>query len=417
MSSSVDAVPSPAPFSLPTVHVNGSSFGPVGLPEELSQLPFAAFNRADRVGKIADFGGFARYVSRRFGRAGEENTELTYRFDADEAKEFSRVEARGKVVSALAATPMPQRFYGGYSDRGGRGGGRGGSSGGRGGYGGGGGAVGGVNSKGYDDRGARSAGRKSSAMGGGGAGGGRGGRDDRYGSRGGYGGRGGFSAGGLRRGPGGAITREPSVNVTADWLLLEQVDFSQLAKLSTAVPVAEDLRWAGSLEAYDEDVDRLTTKTAKRLKTFDQTDFFYHSANEEPVLQELAQEEDAGNVYATDSVLAHIMTCSRSVLPWDIVITYLPGGIIFIDHRDAYKLEALTVSETSHIPPSEDDDETLNSREKLTEEATYLHQMLSQQVSVCVCVCLFVCVCVVCLRRRRQRPRHVSATRQSGKGE
>ena len=74
------------------------------------------------------------------------------------------------------------------------------------------------------------------------------------------------------------------------------------------------------------------------------------------------------------------MTCSRSVLPWDIVITYLPGGIIFLDHRDAYKLEALTVNETAHVPPSEDEDEALNSREKLTEEATFLHQMFSQQV-------------------------------------
>jgi hypothetical protein len=127
-------------------------------------------------------------------------------------------------------------------------------------------------------------------------------------------------------------------------------------------------------------VDRVSTKTPRRLKQFDALDFFYHSTNEDPILQELAQEEDAGNVYATDSVLAHIMTCSRSVLPWDIVITYLPGGIIFLDHRDAYKLEALTVNETAHVPPSEEEDEALNSREKLTEEATFLHQMFSQQV-------------------------------------
>jgi len=57
------------------------------------------------------------------------------------------------------------------------------------------------------------------------------------------------------------------------------------------------------------------------------------------------------------------------------------AGIIFLDHREAYKLDALTVNETAHAPPSEDEEaEPLNNREKLSEEATFLHQMFTQQV-------------------------------------
>ena len=41
-------------------------------------------------------------------------------------------------------------------------------------------------------------------------------------------------------------------------------------------------------------------------------------------------QSDAGNVFATDSILAHLMASPRTVFPWDIVATYLPGGVIFL---------------------------------------------------------------------------------------
>ena len=41
-------------------------------------------------------------------------------------------------------------------------------------------------------------------------------------------------------------------------------------------------------------------------------------------------QDEAGNVFATDTILAHLMASPRTVFPWDIVATYLPGGIIFL---------------------------------------------------------------------------------------
>ena len=55
-----------APFALPTVHFNPAGWGPTTLPEQYENVPFATFNRGDRLGKCADFGGYLRYQAREF---------------------------------------------------------------------------------------------------------------------------------------------------------------------------------------------------------------------------------------------------------------------------------------------------------------------------------------------------------------
>jgi translation initiation factor 3 subunit D len=252
-----------APFSLGPVTFNESSWGPTGVPERFAAVPFASFNRSDRIGKVADFGNFTRYTGRRYGRYGEENVELNYRYDAEEAREFNRVEKGGKIVSGAVAAPAAQR--GGMRNAAGAKGPRGAPSAG----------AGGAGTKGYDDRSARAAGRTGI----------RGGRDDRAaGKLGGKGMQGKRMP--MRRGPGGVAQREFSVNVTADWLLLESVELSQLAKLSVSkLPEGTDLRWAGTLAPYDEEFDRVNTKATRRIKAFSDLDFFYQSAEADPVLQ------------------------------------------------------------------------------------------------------------------------------------
>lgn len=195
---------------------------------------------------------FSLQSAGRFARGDDAgNAELGgYKYDAEEAAGFQRVEAGGKIGSSACVvlrsaafprrsaspclppsiscplrlhchsppapfsmpfvpSPRPSYFlpcavpsetaaaprgYG--SSRGGFGGGRGGARGGAGA-----GSAGGAGSKGYDDRAVRAAGRKATS-----------GRD-RDGGRGGRGGRGGYRGGGVRRGPGGVLTREPSVHI------------------------------------------------------------------------------------------------------------------------------------------------------------------------------------------------------------
>jgi translation initiation factor 3 subunit D len=182
---------------------------------------------------------------------------------------------------------------------------------------------------------------------------------------------------GGRTGP--RTLREGSVRVGPDWLQLEVFDLSQLGKLQTSPPEAKDLRWAGTLETYDEDFDRVTSKKPAKLRNYPNKQNRIVGAAADPIFEQLA-EEDAGNVFVTDAVLSHLMASSRSVYPWDIVINFI-GGTIFLDARSPQFFDIHSVDETSHQPPPEDDEENINGRVALSHEATIAHHDFTQTVS------------------------------------
>lgn len=72
----------------------------------------------------------------------------------------------------------------------------------------------------------------------------------------------------------GRVDREASCKVQADWVVVEELDLAQFAKLQTNKPVEEDLRWCGHVEEYDESFDPLTTKTAKPLNRVENREFY-----------------------------------------------------------------------------------------------------------------------------------------------
>lgn len=47
---------------------------------------------------------------------------------------------------------------------------------------------------------------------------------------------------------------------------MEEFELPQLTKLQTNIPKAEDIQWCGFLEQYDEQYDRITSRTEKRLQ-------------------------------------------------------------------------------------------------------------------------------------------------------
>jgi translation initiation factor 3 subunit D len=85
-----------------------------------------------------------------------------------------------------------------------------------------------------------------------------------------------------------------------------------------------------------------------------------------------------GQVFITDTILAHLMTCTRSVYPWDVVIQKLPNGTLFFDKRDNSQFDYLTVQETAYNPPTEEDG--INTPDRLGLEATMINQNFSQQI-------------------------------------
>lgn len=175
------------------------------------------------------------------------------------------------------------------------------------------------------------------------------------------------------------LERMPSLTVGSEWVMVEEFDFAQMLKLVANPPVTEDLLWAGHLDQYDEAYDKLTTKNAKPLKRVENKVFYSVNTTDDPILQNFAIEE-AGNVYATDAILAHLMAAPRSIYSWDIVIQKI-GGTIYLDKRENSTFDFLTVSETAHEPPTvSDETEECNYPEKLSIEATMINQNFSQQV-------------------------------------
>lgn len=170
------------------------------------------------------------------------------------------------------------------------------------------------------------------------------------------------------------VKLKSSVEVRKDWELQVEIEFSQISKLHLSYPEKdiENLVECGTLEHYDKRYDRITTKAERPLQMTNRL-FHYVSTTDDPIVRELAKE---GHVFATDSILATIMTCPRSYYSWDIIIQRV-GSRLFLDKRDDSDFDLLTVNETANELPATEGGS--NSLTKLSLEATYINQNFSQQ--------------------------------------
>merc|ERR1712088_1258842 len=178
--------------------------------------------------------------------------------------------------------------------------------------------------------------------------------------------------------PGQLKQREASVTVRPDWVVLEEMDKTQLLKLSLpTVSEPDDLMKCGSMEFYDKAYDRVNVKSERQLKRIDRV-FHTVTTTDDPIIRKLTKSQPDVNVFATDAILATLMCCTRSIYSWDIVVQKI-GGKIFLDKRDNTEFDLLTVSETASEPP-QDEGSSLNSPRNLALEATFINHNFSQQV-------------------------------------
>ena len=131
------------------------------------------------------------------------------------------------------------------------------------------------------------------------------------------------------------------------------------------------------MEHYEKAYDRINVKNERPLKRIDRV-FHTVTTTDDPIIRKLARTDADANVFATDSILATLMCCTRSQYSWDIVVQKI-GGKIFLDKRDNTEFDLLTVSETSTEPPQEEGS-NLNSPRNLALEATFVNHNFSQQV-------------------------------------
>jgi len=386
------------PFLVPFVAPNPDSWGPPGPGADegnpnappssgkFLELPYAPFGRSDRLGRAADFTNLSRGDRSRFNRQGryDKNDRNNDRRnnknneDSDvEDETFQLVDTSKATTTKRFVPPAAKRRQ--HTAR-----------------------LRQVNARRQQQGGTAFPLSKQEGFGGRGRGG--------AGARGGRGGRGGRGRG-RGRGRGynnNRIDRQPSVSVQPDWVKVEELDLAKVTKnlagaitadskkskkaLEESIPTPQDVLWCGFLDQYNEKYDKVTARQPVPLKRMATKEFYPVTTTDDPVLEKLAVDGIGGagdgdkrSVFVTDNILAHLMTCSRSVYPWDLVIQKTAGGLLFLDKRDNSQLDYLTVWETSYNapPPSkegEDSSSNINTPERLGLEATTINQNFSQQI-------------------------------------
>ncbi|KAF4309772.1 Eukaryotic translation initiation factor 3 subunit 7 [Botryosphaeria dothidea] len=176
--------------------------------------------------------------------------------------------------------------------------------------------------------------------------------------------------------------RDASVQVKPDWAVLEEIDYSRLAKLNLETPDGEDLDSYGFLYYYDRSYDKAPgAKTSERkLQVLDRAAYNVTTSSD-PIIQELSEKDEA-TIFATDSILSMLMCAPKSVYPWDLVITRRRNQV-FIDKRDNSTIDMVTVNENAMDAPletSEGNKDTINNPSALMMEATHINNVFPLQV-------------------------------------
>lgn len=87
----------------------------------------------------------------------------------------------------------------------------------------------------------------------------------------------------------------------------------------------------GTIFGYNKQFDGVNTRNEKPLEVKDMLRY-NTTTSDDPIITELAQKEEA-QVYTTDAILSVLMTATRSVNSWDIVVTK-EGNNIYFDKRE-----------------------------------------------------------------------------------
>ncbi|ORX88426.1 translation initiation factor eIF-3, subunit D [Basidiobolus meristosporus CBS 931.73] len=322
-----------ASFVLSTIHDNESGWGPSAshLPEEYKDIPYAPYSKGEKLGRIADWSapdnkdnkdmggrnrqGYRNYKESYQGYGSGAASAFVYQHTEDESS-FSVVDNRtGAQKRSVRGTVSAKR-----------------------------------------------PGRNQNQN-----------QKTGQAQRTGFANRGGYNRTGYQKKP--QRTRDASVTIGPDWKVVEEFELHRLAKLALPVRQPEDIASYGKLFHYEKSYDRIVSKNEKPLEEISRTRFNV-TTSEDPVLQSLMAKNE-GTVYATDNILALLMSAPRSAYPWDIIVTREGDNLIF-DKRDGGVFDFLSVNENAAEPPVEGGD--LNNPTALSYEATDINNNFSAQV-------------------------------------
>ncbi|KAM9945372.1 hypothetical protein ACTFIZ_009403 [Dictyostelium cf. discoideum] len=308
-------------LELNTIKVNPTGWGPVGKLEKFTDIPYAPFSKGDKIGKCSDWNSNVRNYQRQNYGSNAFNP-FTFKLEDDEDSftlvDYTRVQNKLKNKGKTYQKQFYQQNKRGGSNAGGRGG-RGGMRGGR----------FGSNNKYWNDRRQRN--------------------------------------------------RESSIEIGSSWESKEEFDLSTFKQYTVEqLPEPETIGTYGQVKYYNKVYDRINAKNEKKLQKTENSVPLIPTSDDKVIRSEYMN----GNVYATDSILAVLMSAQKSVYSWDIVVQKV-GARLFFELRPGTS-EHLTVNEnlTAH---HQDDKDPINTTSSLSQEATqvnlnYWQQVLSQNV-------------------------------------
>jgi translation initiation factor 3 subunit D len=167
-----------------------------------------------------------------------------------------------------------------------------------------------------------------------------------------------------------------SIQIDPKWEMVKEMPIANFTKVNKNVEM-RDIVTAGKVKVFDAGFDKINTKSYVPLKRFDDVQFNV-TTSEDPLIQRIAEQENLGNVFATDKILALLMAFPKSVNSWDVLVRK-ENNKIFLDKRPLSQMDFLSVYETSNERFT-DEIESINHPINLSKEATFINENFGLQV-------------------------------------
>lgn len=168
--------------------------------------------------------------------------------------------------------------------------------------------------------------------------------------------------------------REPSVIVSSEWRIIEEIEFNRLAKLQLDPDDSIPIKTVGSTFYYDKAADKIDTRQEKLISTPSNSPVrvILPPVEEDKIMLGIARDENI-QIIAPDHIAALLMAAPRTTLPWDVLIKRR-GELVILDSRLDCDIDLLPVNETSPDAPPDDraSADTINSASSLARETARL---------------------------------------------
>lgn len=140
----------------------------------------------------------------------------------------------------------------------------------------------------------------------------------------------------------------------------------------------------GKIQQYNDKLDYINPRQAVPLKVEEKMGFLNYITTFEESFADIIQGNKELNVFASDAVIATLMTSPLSVYPWDISATKVDGKLI-LEYNDKRLFDYITTYESANVPPEENlkaKTLSVNGPKKLSIEATMSNHYFAQQALI-----------------------------------